>query len=104
MDALLAVMREHAASPDEDSDVDPGQDWHWDVNSDASRIRAYTKSAWPDPDMAWQAAIALRDIIVALGYELRHECEIGIAPEAGSRYDSPIHQWRGRVSLVFATD
>jgi hypothetical protein len=61
MDALLAVLREHAASPEEDPNVDPGWDWQWDVNSDAIRMRAYTKEVLPDPEKAWQAAVTLRD-------------------------------------------
>ena len=103
MDALLTVLREQAASPDEDPAVDAGRDWQWDVNSDAIRMRAYTKEASPDPETAWHAALALRDAVVALGYELRHECAVGVVSELGPRYDSPIRQWRGYVSLVFAT-
>lgn len=53
MDALLAVLHEHSASPDEDPEVDPGRDWHLDVNSDAIRLRAYTKATWPDTESAW---------------------------------------------------
>jgi hypothetical protein len=103
LDALLAVLREHAANPDEDPEVGPQRDWHWDVNSDATRMRAYTKGVSSDPEEAWQAALALRDSVVALGYELRHEAKIGAVSEEGSRYDDPIRQWRGYVSLVFTT-
>jgi hypothetical protein len=103
LDGLLAVLREHAVNPDEDHEGNPMRDWHWDVNSDAIRMKAYTREVSSDPHMAWQAAIALRDAVVAIGYELRHECEVGAVSEEGPTYDAPIHQWRGYVSLVFAT-
>jgi hypothetical protein len=103
VDALLAVLREQAASPDQGPKVDPGRNWQWDVKSDAVRMRAYTKAVPPDPEKAWQAALALRDAVVALGYESRHGCEVAAVSEGGPRYDSPIYQWHGYVSLVFAT-
>jgi hypothetical protein len=103
LDTLLAALREHAVNPDEEPEGNPSRDWRWDVNSDAIRMRAYTKEVSPDPQIAWQAAVALRDAIVALGYELRHECQVGAVSEEGPRYDAAIRQWRGYVSLVFAT-
>lgn len=63
VDALLALLHERAASPDEDPAVDAGRDWQWDVNSDAIRMRAYTKEALPDPEKAWHTALALRDVV-----------------------------------------
>jgi hypothetical protein len=100
LDALLALLRKHAANPDEDPNVDSSWDWHWDVNSDAICMKAHTKQVWSDPEKAWHAAAALRDEIVALGYELRHEFEVGAVSEQKPRYDAPICEWRGYVALV----
>lgn len=66
-------------------------------------MKAYTKKLLPDPETAWQEAVTLRDGVVALGYELRHECEVGAVSESGPMDDTPISGWRGYVSLVFAT-
>lgn len=66
-------------------------------------MMAYTKEVMSDPETAWRAAITLRDSILALGYELRNECEIGAISEEGPAFDAPVRQWRGHVDLVFAT-
>ena len=104
MNRLLDVLREHAASPDEDSAVQPDRDWQLDVNSAVVSMKAFTKKASPDPQTAWQTAVSLRGAVVALGYELRDEGEIGAVSEEIPPYDAPIRRWRGYVRLVFATE
>jgi hypothetical protein len=103
VDRLLDVLREHAASPDEDPKVDARKDWQLDVNSYATRLRAYTKQVWDDPESAWQGAVKLRDAVVALGYDLHSSCEITAESEEEPNFDAPPRLWRGYVSLVFAT-
>jgi hypothetical protein len=103
VDRLLELLRERAADPDEDPGVSPMQDWSFEANGVVTRLRAYAKELSPDPEIAWRAATELRDAVVALGYELRGNCEVGAASEEGPGPDLPIQGWRGYVNLLFAT-
>lgn len=103
MDGLLEVLRERAADPDELPEGSAFRDWTFDTNSVVTRVKAYTKELSPDADTAWRTAVALHDAIVAQGYEIRGQCEIGAVSDEGPGLDLPIRGWRGFVNLLFAT-